>query len=309
MIDRRLKVRHLQAFVEIAHQKSLKRAAEVLSLTQPAISKTLKELEEIAGVTLLERSRSGVMMTAEGEVFLKHAANSLSELDQAMNSVSALHMGQQGSLAIGALPSVAARLLPPAIRIFEQDFPDVTPRIEDGPHGYLVDCLHARSLDLVIGRLGEPDTMSGLSFAQLYVEDAVVVCAPEHPLYKTKHLARNLTELASHQIIYPTAESAIRPLVDRAMIANGINEFPNRIESVSATFGRSLTLAGTALWIISSGVVAADIASGRLVALPVDMGLTNGPIGIMTRSEDELSPIARVFRQAAVKAASSMQLW
>lgn len=304
MIDRRLKVRHIQAFVEIARQKSLKRAAEILNLTQPAISKTLKELEEITGVTLLERSRRGVVMTIEGDVFLRYATSGLTALGQAMSSVSAISKGEQGTVSIGALPSVAARLLPLAVQLFTRLAPDTTPRIEDGPHGYLVDRLRIGKLDFVIGRLGKPDTMKGISFTQLYVEDVVVVCAPGHPLSDTNTLAK----ISTYPVIYPPEDSAIRPLVDRMLIANGVSDFPKRVESVSATFGRGLTLASDALWIISTGVVAADIASGRLIALPIKTRLTAGPIGVMARAEEDLSPLAGVFRQAAIRAVRDLQL-
>ena len=77
MIDRRIKFRHIQCFVEIVRQKSMKRAAERLYLTQPAISKTLKELEDILGAAMLTRSRAGVALTRQGEVFLHFAEMSL----------------------------------------------------------------------------------------------------------------------------------------------------------------------------------------------------------------------------------------
>ncbi|WP_298936271.1 pca operon transcription factor PcaQ [uncultured Ruegeria sp.] len=304
MIDRRLKVRHVEAFVEIARQKSLKRAAEALNLTQPAISKTLKELEEIAGATLLERNRGGVTMTVAGDVFLRHATSGMNALDMAMNSVAAVRKGEVGSVSIGALPSVAARILPRAVAIFSDLAPDTITRVEDGPHGYLIDRLQSGQLDLVIGRLGKPDTMQDVSFTQLYIENVAIVCAPGHPLAD----ASNLSEVASYPVIYPPQESAIRPLVDRMMIANGMTSFPRQIESVSATFGRGLALASDALWVISTGVVAGDIASGQLKALPIDTGLTAGPIGIMARSESELSPMASLFRQASVRAVEHLQL-
>ncbi|MEM8837169.1 MAG: pca operon transcription factor PcaQ [Pseudomonadota bacterium] len=304
MIDRRLKVRHVQALVEIARQKSLKRAAERLHLTQPAISKTLRELEEIAGATLLERSRSGVALTVEGDVFLRHATDGLTALDMAMESVSAIKKGERGSVSIGALPSVAARILPDAVRLFATLSPDTTPRIEDGPHGYLVDLLRSGKLDLVIGRLGKPDTMKGLSFTQLYIENVAIVCAPGHPLAE----AETLADMADFPVIYPSEDSAIRPLVDRMMIANGLTGFPNRIETVSAAFGRDLTLASDALWIISAGVVAGDIAAGRLKALPIKTNLTAGPIGIMARADSNLSPLAALFQQAAMRTVEDLGL-
>lgn len=304
MIDRRLKVRHVEAFVEIARQKSLKRAAESLNLTQPAISKTLKELEQIVGTTLLDRNRGGVTMTFAGEVFLGHSTNGLTALGMALGSVAAVRKGEMGSVSIGALPSVAASVLPHAISVFSELAPQSAPRVEDGPHSYLIDRLHGGRLDLVIGRLGSPETMKEISFTQLYVERVAIVCAPDHPLVG----ASNLTDLTGFPVIYPPEDSAIRPLVDRMMIANGLSSFPNQIESVSATFGRGLTLSSKAIWIISTGVVSDDISDRRLTALPIDTSLTAGPIGIMSRSDVNLPPLADLFRQALIRSVRTLKL-
>ena len=81
-MDRRIKFRHLDAFSASARAGSLKAAAESLGLTQPAISRTLKELEEITGATLLERGRAGVQLTPEGEIFLQFAEASSGALRQ-----------------------------------------------------------------------------------------------------------------------------------------------------------------------------------------------------------------------------------
>ena len=80
MIDRRIKFRHIHCYVEICREQSLKGAAEKLFLTQPAISKTLKELEGIMGATLLTRNRAGVVLIRHGEVFLHFAEMSLVSL-------------------------------------------------------------------------------------------------------------------------------------------------------------------------------------------------------------------------------------
>ncbi|MDC0136917.1 LysR family transcriptional regulator, partial [Sulfitobacter sp.] len=88
-MDRRIKFRHLDAFSAIARAHSFKIAAEQLNLTQPAISKTLKELEVILGVTVLERSRAGVRLTPEGEVFLQFAEQSTAALRHGLRSVRA----------------------------------------------------------------------------------------------------------------------------------------------------------------------------------------------------------------------------
>ncbi len=290
-MDRRIKIRHLQALVEIARQKSLKRAAEVLHLTQPAISKTLKELEEILETPLMHRDRGGVRMTAAGDVFLQSAIASLNALEQGLTGLSRVRDGGPSRIAVGALPSVAARVLPLASQTFGALLPDVTLTFEEGPHGFLMDRLRRGALDLVVGRMGPPASMMGVSFAQLYSEQVVFVVRPDHPL-----MARpRLVDVARWPVIFPTEGSAIRPLVDRLLLAEGMTAFPNRIETVSGAYGRELVRSSDAVWVISEGVVAADVAAGSLCTLSVDTSLTAGPVGIMVRAEEELSMPVRQF--------------
>jgi LysR family transcriptional regulator, pca operon transcriptional activator len=295
---RRIKMRHLNAFVETVRCGSLKLAAERIFLTQPAISKTLKDLESILGVQLLKRDRGGVELTREGAVFRQFAEQSLASLNQGLTSLSALSTGATAPLRIGALPSVAADLLPDAVLRFAELSPSTPVAVEDGRIEDLVDRLRSGAIDLVIGRMGRPETMKGLAFTQLYSEQVVFVVAPDHPLVGCDDL-----EALSHwRVLYPPKESAIRSLVDRFMIMHGIGQWPNRLETVSGAFGRSMTLGpAKAIWIISHGVVARDISAGRLVLLPIETGAMSGPVGIMARSEEDPTPQIRLFRQALLE--------
>ncbi|MBE1284009.1 MAG: pca operon transcription factor PcaQ [Rhodobacteraceae bacterium] len=294
MIDRRIKFRHIQCFVEICREQSFKQAAEKLFLTQPAISKTLKELEEILSASLLIRSRGGVALTPQGEVFLHFAEMSLAALQQGLSGVD--QVGSQGRtlLSVGALPSVAARLMPAVAQAFHELAPNTDLRILDGPHGFLVDRLRLGELDLVIGRLGRPETMQGITFTQLYEERVEFVVRAGHPLLQVPDVQR----IGDWQVIYPSQGSAIRPLVERFLIAHGVGEIPNRLETVSGAFGRVYTRQTDAVWIISAGVVANEVADGYLVALPFDTDITRGPVGLMQRPEETPSPQAQVFRLA-----------
>lgn len=294
MIDRRIKFRHIQCFVEIVRQRSMKNAAERLFLTQPAISKTLKELEEIIGCDLLIRNRGGVSLTKQGEIFLHFAEMSLAALQQGLDGVEQIGRGGKMTLAVGALPSVAARLMPEVSREFSALAPDVTLRIIDGPHGYLIDLLRHGQLDLVIGRLGPPETMKGISFTQLYNEYVEFVVRAGHPLLEDPDMRR----LGNWTVIFPPEASAIRSLVERVLIAHGVGEIPHKIESVSGAFGRNFARMSDAIWIISAGVVAKEIADGSLVRLPFDNSITSGPVGLMTRPDNQPTPLEQVFRVA-----------
>lgn len=304
MIDRRIKFRHIQCFVEIAQEHSLKLAADKLNLTQPAISKTLKELEEIIGATLMTRSRAGISLTPQGKMFLHFAQISLASLQQGLDGVEQAGEQARATLKVGALPSVSASFLPAAVREFTALAPSVMLKILDGPHGYLIERLRLGEIDLVIGRLGRPVTMEGISFTQLYSERVDFVVRAGHPLLD----APDIKKIVDWPVLYPTEGSAIRPLVERYLIANGVGDIPNRIETVSGAFGRIYTRQSDAVWIISSGVVRNETVGGNLVRLPFDSDITKGPIGLMTRPDTRPSPEEQVFRLAVQTAIEKLEL-
>ncbi|MCK7613884.1 pca operon transcription factor PcaQ [Roseibium sediminicola] len=293
MIDRRIKFRHIQCFVEIAQERSLKLAADKLHLTQPAISKTLKELEEIIGASLMTRNRAGIQLTREGKVFLHFAQISLASLQQGLDGVEK-ESEARATLKVGVLPSVAASFMPPVIREFADLAPNVMVQIMDGPHGYLIERLKLGELDLVIGRLGRPESMEGVSFTQLYSERVDLIVRAGHPLLEKPDIKR----IVDWPVIYPPDGAAIRPLVERFMIANGVGEIPNKIETVSGAFGRVYTRKTDAVWIISSGVVQNETADGHLVRLPFETDITKGPVGLMTRPDTQPGPEEQMFRLA-----------
>ncbi|MEP4768643.1 MAG: pca operon transcription factor PcaQ [Roseibium sp.] len=304
MIDRRIKFRHIQCFVEIAQEHSLKLAADKLNLTQPAISKTLKELEEIIGACLMTRNRAGITLTKQGKVFLHFAQISLASLQQGLDGVEKEGEHARATLKVGALPSVAASFMPPVAREFADLAPKVMLQIMDGPHGYLIERLRLGEIDLVIGRLGRPMTMEGVSFTQLYSERVDFVVRAGHPLLDTP----DIKKIVGWPVIYPPEGAAIRPLVERYLIANGVGEIPNKIETVSGAFGRVYTRQSDAVWIISSGVVMNETLDGNLIRLPFDSDITKGPVGLMTRPDAQPSPAEHVFRLAVQTVITDLKL-
>ncbi|MBY4894033.1 pca operon transcription factor PcaQ [Rhodobacteraceae bacterium N5(2021)] len=292
-MDRRIKFRHLDAFSAIARAGSLKRAAEQLNLTQPAISKTLRELEDIAGARLMERSRAGVRLTPAGDVFLQFAEQSTTALRHGLRSVRG-GGEMSGHLRIGALPSVAGTLVPRAVRRFTASAPDTLVEVQEGQHHDLTALLRSGTLDLVVGRLGRPDSMVGLTFRQLYTEPVIVVTAPGSAAVSVA----SLDELAGCRVLYPPQQSAIRPLVARAMIAAGQPLYETRIETTSAAVARAILAEDpTTVWFISQGVVQPDLDAGRLVALDVPLAQTAGAVGVMRRADDMATSSARTFIQ------------
>ncbi|GAB5432257.1 MAG: pca operon transcription factor PcaQ [Epibacterium sp.] len=292
---RQVKIRHMQCLLEVVSCGSLKGAAERLYLTQPAISRTLKELEDILGSTLLLRSRAGVELTEAGEVFAHFARMSLAALDHGLESLERTRGGAlQQTVTIGALPSVAAGLLPRVAEGFQRLAPGAVLHLSDGPHGALIDLLRGGAVSMVIGRLGDPASMQGVSFTQLYTEEVVCVVRPGHPCLA----APELDDLSRWPVIFPPVSAAIRPQVERWLISHGLSEPPNRIETVSGAFARVHARDTDAIWMISHGVVRNELSDGRLIRLPFDTSLTKGPVGLMQRQDADPSPLESLFVKA-----------
>ncbi|PFG54633.1 LysR family pca operon transcriptional activator [Marinobacter sp. LV10R520-4] len=304
MIENRIKFRHLQCFIEVARQNSVSRAADVLSLTQPAVSKKLKELEEILEVQLLDRSKRGVELTQFGRVFLKYAGASLSALREGTDSIIQAQMKGSMRINVGVLPTVAANVLPAAVINFRQSGVDVTLNLISGPNTLLLSQLRVGELDLVVGRLAEPKLMTGLSFQHLYSERVTFVVRPGHPLLDRTPF--NIQDIRQFNVLFPTKGSIIAVAVERFLISQGMGLLPDRIETISGSFGKEYIRQSNAIWIISRGVVAREIEEGELIELPLDTKETLGPVGLTIRADTLPTPAIQMFINSIRTAAASV---
>lgn len=303
MIDTRIKFRHLQTFVEVARQKSVMKAAGVLHVSQPAVTKTIRELEEVLGVAVFERDGRGIRITRYGEVFLRHAGAALTAIRQGFDSVSQVRNGNAPPIRIGALPTVSTRIMPRAVALFLAEETGVRIKVVTGENAVLLQ-LRVGDLDLVVGRLAAPERMTGFSFEHLYSEQVVFCVRAGHPLSAAGRSV--FAGLADFPVLMPTKGSIIRPVVERLLIANGVAELPNQIETVSDAFGRAFVRASDAIWIISAGVVAGEIEAGQLAALNVDTSETKGPVGLTMRADSVPSLPQSILMQAIRQAASAL---
>lgn len=290
---RRIKLRHLETFVEVARQRSVSRAAESLSLTQPAVTRTIRELEEICGRPLVERDGRGIRISHHGEVFLRHAGTSLAAARNGIHALAQLSLADGPRIRLGALPTVSVTVVPLAVARYLDSGMKNRLEIVTGENGVLLDQLRNGELDLVMGRLPAPENMQGLIFEPLYREKVVFAVDAGHPLAGRKRIT--VDALDAYPVLVPTPGSIIRPLVDRLFIEQGITEPRQVIETVSDSFGRAFVRGNQAIWIISRGVVAAELGSGEFVALPIDTDSTLGSVGLNTRAQNTLSPAAEFF--------------
>lgn len=297
MIDGRIKFRHLQCFLAVAQHGSLQKAAGMLSITQPAVSKTLKELESMLAVRLFERGRRGAALTREGEAFMRHAGASVSALREAVASVAQANSEAGAIVTIGVLPTVAPSLMPQVLQAMDELHareparPRSNLRIHTGSNPQLLGQLRQRELDLVIGRFAEPAQMLGLSFEHLYAEPLVLAVRPGHPLLDGATAGQNpLQQLARFTVILPMQGTAIRHSADSFLLQHGLGVLHRTLETLSVSLARHYTAASEAVCLFPLGALAAELASGALVRLPVNTAGTEERVGLTLRADMAATP-------------------
>jgi len=295
-----IKFRHLQIFIEVARQKSVGKAADILAISQPAVTKTIRELEDILGVKLFEKDGRGIKLGRIGEVFLRHAGASVASVQLGVDSVNQALLHAAPPVRIGALPTVSARIMPDAIKLYLKENVGSEIKVVTGENSVLLEQLRRSKLDIVVGRLAAPEKMTGLSFEHLYSEQVRFAVRTGHPLLASPNL--RLNELRNYTILMPTKASVIRPFVERFLLANGIPELPTQIETVSASFGRAFIRNSDGVWIISEGVIAHDLQDGFMQTLPIDTSETRGAVGLTTRA-DGLENTALAIMSQSIRAA------
>src|SRR6059058_3520708 len=115
-----MELRHLRYFVAVAEALNFTKAASLLRVAQPALSRRVQDLEDEIGVDLLKRSSRGVVLTAEGKALLERTRHLLKLADESVEQVRALARGQYGDLHIGYSPSPTVEILPPALAAFQK---------------------------------------------------------------------------------------------------------------------------------------------------------------------------------------------
>ncbi len=145
-------IRQLKYFLTIAQEGQVTRAAKLLNMEQPPLSRQLKLMEEELGVRLFDRGGKGLQLTASGELLKQKAEALLLQFDESLREVKGMEEGAGGVLSIGSVVSCIS-LLPARIEQFREKYPQITFKISEGDHFYLGEQLEKRAIDLIVARL------------------------------------------------------------------------------------------------------------------------------------------------------------
>lgn len=210
-------VKQLRAFLAVAQTLSFAQACERLHLSQPALSLSIKNLEDSLGGPLLVRTTRSVSLTPEGETLLPLARRLLADWDNAEELLRQHFTLQMGRVSIAAMPSFAANQLPTALRVFRDRFPRVNVAVHDVINEQVLEMVRSHRVELGIGF--EPEASDTLEFTPLGTDRFVAVLPADSPLAGQTQVS--WAELLQLDFIALQRPSAVRLLLEQSLAREG----------------------------------------------------------------------------------------
>src|SRR5258706_41090 len=194
-----MELRHLRYFVAVAEEQNVSRAAMRLHISQPPLSRQIRDLEDELGIALFEHGAKAVRLTEAGRVFLNEASAVLQRVDQALQTIKAVASGQQGEIHVGYAPSLTVEVLPRALRRFQEANPSIRVHLHDLSTQEMLAGLRERKLQVGLMIQMSPKVMDGLVFQELRRYAVCVAMNPAHPLARARKIA--LERVARERLI------------------------------------------------------------------------------------------------------------
>jgi LysR family transcriptional regulator, regulator for genes of the gallate degradation pathway len=255
----------LLSLIAIVENGSINKAAELLHVSQPALTRNIAKLEQRLKAPLLDRSPKGVTLTPFGLAVLERAKIVKAELHNAVVDVEALKSNAAGRLRIGATPMVLSYFLPGTLEILHKDAPHIEIQVTEGIRPHLLGQLRLGYLDVVVSTAPYEGEEVDISQHALFELELAIVVRPQHPLAGRADLT--LTELAGHPWILPRADSSLSRHLEKEFRKAGAAFPRSSIQISSAEAIKSLVSATDLIAVLPSRTVQQDLVSGMFTAL------------------------------------------
>jgi DNA-binding transcriptional LysR family regulator len=296
-----VELRHLRYFVAVAEMENVSRAALKLHVSQPALSRQIRDLEDEIGFSLLERTAKSVRLTDAGRAFLDNARALLQNADEAVTKARAVASAEPTEIHVGYSPTPVAEILPKALRAFQRAMPNVHVRLHDWSNNAILNGI--RDGQLQLGLVVPPAKASALHdvrYEELFHERVCVAVAPQHPFARRRAI--------------PIAEVAAEPLIGLTR-----EDYPNFYDYLSIIFSKLKQKPRVVEEHDSMSGIMSAVEAGAGVAIATDFGYSFGnrlkflhiipepkPISVaIVALKGRLSPAAEKFWQCAKEAASA----
>ncbi len=284
-----LKLRHLQMLVALDQFRHLGRAAEFLSVTQPAVSKTLAEIENMFGLPLFERSTRGTEPTAAGASVVRFARSVLAGFDRTRDEIAAEASGAMGRTSVGAMVVATPVLLAQAVERLKARSARTTVLIDEGDLTRLLPKLRLGELDLFVGRLEPGYASPDLETEALYEDPMVAVAHPAHALARRR--AVRWADVASQPCVLPPPWASLRVKLEQQFFAHGLLPPADIIESASFLAQVTFLQQRGAVAFMARTVARHFAQQGMVSVLRLPVAVDLPPVGLITLRGQRLTPV------------------
>lgn len=285
-----MKLAALQTLIVAVEEGSLRAAARRMGVSQPSVTKTIRELERSIGAPVLQRSTAGVFPTAQGSVLLNHGRRALRELDEAQQQIDQLEGRMIGELSIGAVPLAVMLLIPETIRTFSRDYPAIQLRVREELYIEQLTLLREGGVDVVIGPIPENLPPGEFEVEELMPIEMAVVVGKGNPL----ETARSLESLNTARWVFTslTGEASYaRQLFEQHAIAP-----PTPSAVVNSTLSLlALLTQSDFVGLMPVPIAKHPLAMQYLTVVPIEEGHLPLKLGAITRRGALLKPALRQF--------------
>jgi DNA-binding transcriptional LysR family regulator len=304
-IGRRLSLRDLHVFMTVLRQGSMGKAAVELSVSQPAISKAIAELEHTIGVRLLDRTARGVEPTRYGEALLKWGSAVFDDLRQGVKAIEFLSDPTTGEVRIGTTEVAAAGLVQAVIDRMSRQFPRLEFNVMQARTIELqYRDLRERSVDFILGRIVTPSRDEDLNVDILFDDPLFVVAGIDSKWSKRRSI--DAAELIDEPWSLPPYDNFVGSRVAEPFRVRGLDPPRHTVTSSSIQLITALLATGRFLAVLSRSALRLSGKRLGVKALPVDLQLQSGPVGIVTLRNRTLSPVSQLFIKYAREVAKPL---
>jgi DNA-binding transcriptional LysR family regulator len=280
----------LRVFVAVAREGNVTRAAKQLSLSQPALSKQLAELEESLSTVLFDRLPRGMRLTFAGEALLRHAERIYAAERAAESEIAELNGLRAGRLSIGASTTIGSYLIPNVFGAFQRVHPEVRLELEIANTAAIQALVSEGRIDLGLTEGNVPSEQFAVEV--VHYDELVAVARPDHPLCKKRKVAA--VELSTVPFICRERGSGSREVIEAALRERGVELTPAMALGSTEAI-KNAVAAGLGVAILSRLTVELELQAGRLAVLELrDLSLRRALHMVQLRGKQR-SPAVEAF--------------
>mgnify|MGYP003333490334 FL=1 len=291
-------LQQLRILKAVASEKSFTRAAEILFVSQPSLSKQIKTLENRLGILLFNRENNTITLTEAGKVFLQYSERILALCEESCRAVNDVKNGDRGSLTVGASQTIGTYLMPRVLALFAQNYPQINIKVQVDSTRIIAKNVMNQEIDIAVVGGDIPEELKKNLEIESFVEDELILIIPKsHPFAIKKKKIINKDDLYHLNFITLNSTSTIRKFIDNILVQNDIEtkQFNvimqlNSIEAIKTAVGLGLGAA-----FVSSSAIEKEIELKTIEIVTIKNIKITRTLSIITNRECYRSKAVEFF--------------